>query len=87
MNHINEKLKKVQIFIYDGTIESYNLMIERLYYDREKFYVGNVDENYNSTNKWTGIFIVFPSGIIYKPGDSYVIEVDESIPALDTFTQ
>ena len=80
------EIKRVQMYIYDGTIESYNLMIERLYSDREKFYVGNIDNHYHSTNKWTGMFIVYPTGMAYKHWDSYVVDIDDTILASDTST-
>ena len=71
-----EEYKKVQEVIYDGTIESYNEFIDKLFSDSANYHINFLDNNLNSTYKFTGIFRVYPDGIIYRPGDAYIYDID-----------
>jgi len=59
---------------YDGSIDSYNKMVDDLGIDSTSP-VCFMDENFRSTWKFTGNVYFFETGIIYKPGDYYQIPV------------
>lgn len=80
---MNEDATKFQIILYDGSIESYNKLIdfwEKKYKLNTKNLFHSVmwlDENFHSTNKFTGIVGSPIDGVIMRPGDYYKIEIGE----------
>lgn len=51
------KLRKVQQYLYDGTIDSYNEIAKR--FPREYFQLEFIDSNYQSSNIFTGSFGIY----------------------------
>lgn len=75
---------KVKVKKYTGTIESYNELVTDLRLDRDSTQVQFIDENYHSTNLFTGRIMIVTfldkrsdvSGHCYSPGDHYEIPVE-----------
>lgn len=70
MQPIELKVQRVGMIKFDGTIESYNEIVEKCFPCPEYFIIF-IDENYNQTNMFTGKFLVDPTGIMYQK-DNYV---------------
>lgn len=74
-------MERYQMIEYDGSIESYNKLVEYIEYKNPQeanvfCHIGFLDERGNSTNKFTGIVYEHYSGTIYKPGDVYYVKCE-----------
>lgn len=73
-----EVLEKVQVFEFDGSIESFHLMMKRLYpHQNWSYFVYWLNEEGKETNIWYGRFIDKKTQAIYKKGDWYFEKVSE----------
>lgn len=73
---MNEEIKKVRAVQYDGTIESYNLLAAHLW-DGKDMHVWFLDKNGDMTPIFTGKVVCAKTGLLYKPGDTYMVEVKD----------
>jgi len=71
----DEKPNMVKSIQYTGSIDSYNELINAIW-EGEEMYIWFVDEYGNFTPKFTGIVVNAKTGIRYKPGDIYVVEIE-----------
>ena len=75
----------VRAVIYDGTIESYNLLASHLW-DGENMHIWFLDENGDITPIFTGTVVCAKTGVKYRPGDTYIVDVkneDNSTDEMD----
>lgn len=71
-----EKAKRVKACLYDGTIESYNALANHLW-DGVCMHIWFLDKDCSMTPAFTGIVTNVRTGIIYKPGDTYFMEIED----------
>lgn len=69
---------------YDGTIQGYNILIDRCGLNRDDFHILYIDPlDNNHTNKWTGHIVIGQfsgkphplAGVYLKPGDYYTYKL------------
>jgi hypothetical protein len=74
-----ESKVKVQSYEYDGTAEGFHLMMERLYPGDFLwgFNATFLDENLMPCWRFTGIVLINNTGMIYRKGDHYQIDITE----------
>lgn len=71
-----ENSKKIKMIKYTGTIESYNQLVDHLW-DGDSIHVWFLDESGSMTPKFTGIVACAKTGIRYRPGDSYAVDIED----------
>lgn len=61
---------------FDGSIESYNELVDHLW-DGDSMHIWHLDEGGSMTPKFTGRVACAKTGIQYRPGDSYIVEITD----------
>jgi hypothetical protein len=84
-----KQLETIQLHEYDGTIEGYNLLIDRCKLDTDRFQISNINpyEYFTLTNKFTGHIYIHQfkgathplCGLHLRPGDCYQERTDLQI--------
>lgn len=74
-----EEKREVQTYEYDGTAAGFHLMMERLYSGDFLwgFLATFLDDNLNPSWRFTGTVLINNTGMIYKKGDFYQIDIKE----------
>jgi hypothetical protein len=73
---IDKKPRMVKVIQYTGSIESYNEFVDHMW-DGDEMYIWFLDEDGEMTPRFTGVVVNAKTGMRYKPGDSYVVEIGD----------